>query len=118
MQLVKLAAIVSLATVSGFGVGLSAANADVLRIAIVVADNQADYDNNVKTLPTFGELLKKGGAKSVLVGMDPAKMSITSSSVWGSADDAAKATSTDDWKAAAGKLKYKAYTAEVFELSQ
>jgi|SRR5580658_7751278 hypothetical protein len=108
-----------LATVSGLGLGLSAANADVLRVAVVMADNQADYDNNVTLLPAFAELLKKAaGVKSVYVGMDPSKMSITTSSVWGSADDATKATSSDDWKAVAGKLKYKGYNAEVFEISQ
>ena len=106
----------------GFALGLgtlsfSAASADVLRVAIVEAENDADYAGNVALLPTFVDLMKKGGAKSVTVGSDAAKKSIGTSSVWGSAADIAKLTGSDDWKAAAGKLKRKSYTAEVFEVA-
>ena len=96
---------------------MSAVRADVLRVAIVEADNDADFSSNVALLPTFVDLMKKGGAKSVTVGSDAAKKSIGTSSVWGSAADIAKLTGSDDWKAAAGKLKRKSYTAEVFEVA-
>jgi len=95
--------------------GLTAAKADVIRVAVVVADNQADYDNNAALLPTFAALLKKG-AKAVYVGSDAAKMTITTTSVWASEADIAAVTGTDDWKAAAGKLKAKTYVPEVFQL--
>ena len=95
----------------------SAARADVLRVAIVEAESDADYASNVALLPTFVDLMKKGGAKAVTVGGDAAKKSIGTSSVWGSAADIAKLTGSDDWKAAAGKLKRKSYTAEVFEVA-
>src|SRR5271165_6917154 len=68
-------------------------------------------------LPTFADLLKKGGAKAVVVGADAEHMAIATTSVWGSAADIAKLTGSDDWKAAAGKLKRKSYTTEVFEVA-
>ena len=61
--------------------------------------------------------MKKGtGVKNVYVGIDAAKMSIASSSVWDSEANAKAATSTDEWKAAAGKLKFKTYTVEFLEV--
>jgi hypothetical protein len=97
--------------------GLTAAKAEVLRIAVVVADNAADYANNAALAPTFAALLKKGnGVKDVYVGTDEAKMSIASSSVWDSEANAKAATSTDEWKATAGKLKFKTYTVEFLEV--
>jgi len=96
---------------------ISVAKADVLRVAIVAAENEADFKGNVALLPTFADLLKKGGAKAVVVGSDAEHMAIATSSVWGSAADLAKLTGSDDWKAAAGKLKRKSYTTEVFEVA-
>jgi hypothetical protein len=100
------------------GIGVTAARADMIRDAIVIADNKGDYDANKALLPTFADLLKKGGAKAVYVGSDDAKMAITSTSVWGSQAEIDAVTGTADWKAAAGKLKYKTYTPEVFQLMQ
>ncbi len=97
--------------------GGPAANADVIRIATVVAENQADYTNNAGLVPTFVALLKKSSAvKATFSGTDAGKLTITTTSVW--PDEAAIKTLTDtaDWKAAAGKLKYKTYTAEVFQV--
>ncbi|HXW20530.1 MAG TPA: hypothetical protein VEK35_08515 [Roseiarcus sp.] len=96
---------------------LTTANAEALRIAVVTADNKADYDNNVALLPGFAALLKKGaGVKGVYVGVDADKMSITTSSAWGSASDVSAVTDSADWKALAAKLKAKTYTSEVFEI--
>jgi len=48
--------------------GLTAAKADVIRIAIVAAGSQADYDSNLPFTDTFKDLLKKGkGVKAVYV---------------------------------------------------
>jgi len=93
------------------------AKADVMRVAIVEAENEADFKSNAALLPTFADLLKKGGAKAVVVGADAEHMAIATTSVWGSAADIAKLTGSDDWKAAAGKLKRKSYTTEVFEVA-
>jgi hypothetical protein len=95
----------------------SIARADVLRIAIVEADNAADYASNVALLPAFADLLKKGGAKDVVVGSDADHNAISTSSVWASAEDLAKLTGSDAWKATAGKLKRKSYTTEVFQVA-
>ena|SRR5271166_1663209 len=68
--------------------GMTAANADVLRIATVVAANQADYDNNVALIPTLAALLNKGtGIKSVYFGTDAAKLTLVTTSVWPSEAD-------------------------------
>jgi hypothetical protein len=96
---------------------LTVAYADVLRIAVVVAESEADYTNNAKLVPTFEALLKKGtGVKDVHVGMDPSKMTIASSSVWPSADAIKSVTDTAEWKATVGKLKSKPFTPEVLQL--
>ena len=100
-------------TVAGF----TAAKADVIRVAIAVADSQADYESNAALLPTFAELFKKGKAKAEYVGTDAAKMTIMSTSVWASEADVTAVTGSADWKAAAGKLKAKTYNTEVFELA-
>ena len=97
---------------------LTAAKADVLRIAIVPADNEADYANNAALAPTFEALLKKGkGVKDVHVGVDAAKFTIASSSVWANADDIKSVTDTAEWKATVGKLKAKPFTPEVFQIA-
>ena len=85
---------------------------------MVVADSQADYDNNAALLDTFSALLKKGNAKAVYVGSDPGKMTITTTSVWANEGDVSALTGSADWKAAAGKLKAKTYNSEVFQLVQ
>jgi len=97
--------------------GLTATKADVLRIAIVVADSQADYTANAATLATAEALLKKAtGNKAAYAGTDAAKMSITTSSVFGTAAEATAATTSAEWKEMAGKLKAKSYVVEVFDL--
>ncbi len=96
---------------------ISVAKADVLRVAIVEADNEADFKSNAALLPTLADLLKKLGAKSVVAGTDAEHMAIATSTVWGSAADIAKVAGSDEWKAAAGKLKRKSYTTEVFEVA-
>jgi len=96
---------------------LSVAKADILRVAIVEAESDADFQNNVALLSGFVDLMKKGGAKSVTVGSDAEHKSIGTSSVWGSPADLAKVTGSDDWKAQAGKLKRKSYTTEVFQVA-
>jgi hypothetical protein len=115
---VKIAAAFSFALVGGLGASLTSANADVIRIAVVSADSKADFDNNAALVATFEALLRKGaGVKGVYAGTDAEKMSITTTSVWGSASDVAAVTDSADWKAAAGKLKAKTYTTEIFELA-
>ncbi|MFL5251785.1 MAG: hypothetical protein ACJ8AI_02635 [Rhodopila sp.] len=108
-------------TLAAFGVctiaGLAVAKADVIRVALVVAENQADYENNVALVPTFANLLKKGPVKATYSGTDPAKHTIVTTSVWASEADIKTVTDTSEWKASAGKLKYKAYTAEVFQVA-
>jgi len=96
----------------------TAAKADVLRIAVVVADSAADYANNAALLPTFAALLKKGaGVKEVYVGTDAAKMTIATTSVWANESDIAAVTGSAEWKAAAGKLKSKPFTPEVLQIT-
>lgn len=101
----------------GLIAGLTPAKADVFRTAIAVAENQADYENNVALLPTFAELLKKGtGVKAVYAGTDAAKLTVTTTSVWANEADVASVTGTAEWKAAAAKIKAKSYAGEVFQL--
>ena len=114
--LMKSALIVGCAAAVGTA-AITVARADVMRIAIVEADNEDDFRSNAAMLPTFADLLKKGGAKAVTVGADAEHKSIATSSVWGSAAELAKVTGSDEWKAAAGKLKRKSYTTEVFEVA-
>ncbi|MGD0102441.1 MAG: hypothetical protein ABSC06_00210 [Rhodopila sp.] len=98
--------------------GHTAAQAEVIRVAVVVADNAADYANNAALLPTFAALLRKGtGVKDVYVGSDAAKMTIATTSVWANESDIASVTGSAEWKAAAGKLKSKPYTPEVFQIT-
>jgi hypothetical protein len=110
-RLLLLAGAVALTT------GLTTAQADVLRIAIVVADSPADYTNNVALVPTFGALLRKGtGVKDVHVGIDPDHLTITSSSVWPDAAAINSVTDTAEWKATVAKLKSKPFTPQVFQI--
>jgi hypothetical protein len=44
---------------------MTSANAGVMRIAIAVADNKADYDADVAMTATFADLYRKAGAASV-----------------------------------------------------
>ncbi|RBP09068.1 hypothetical protein DFR50_12337 [Roseiarcus fermentans] len=115
-NVMKSALLLGFAAVLGTA-SLSAARADVLRVAVVEAASDEDFKSNVALLPAFADLLKKGGAKSVTVGSDGEHKSIATASVWGSAADLAKLTGSDDWKATAGKLKRKSYTTEVFEVA-
>jgi hypothetical protein len=114
--LTKIAMAFGLAAAVGMA-AVSIARADVLRVAIVEADNDADFAGNVALLPTFADLLKKGGAKNITVGSDAEHKTIATSSLWGSAADLAKVTGSDDWKAAAGKLKRKSYTTGVYQVA-
>lgn len=96
---------------------ITAVQAEVLRIAVVVAENQADYTNNAALVPTFDALLKKGtGVKDVHVGMDPTHMSIASSSVWPNAEAIKTVTDSAEWKATVAKLKSKPFTPEILQL--
>jgi hypothetical protein len=95
----------------------AAARADVIRVATVVAENQADYANNAALVPAFEAMLKKAPAvKATASGTDAAKLTIVTTSVWAQESDIKSATDTAEWKATAGKLKYKTYTAEIFQL--
>ena len=83
----------------------------------MVAENQADYANNAALVPGFVAMLKKATAvKATWSGTDAAKMTIVTTSVWPQESDIKSLTDTADWKAAAGKLKYKTYTAEIFQV--
>jgi|ERR1700733_9976659 hypothetical protein len=96
---------------------MTAAKADVLRIVVVVANNTADYSNNVALLPTVAALLKKGtGVKAVYAGTDAANMSTTTTSVWADEAGINSVISTTDWKATMAKVKSKPITPEVFQL--
>jgi hypothetical protein len=97
--------------------GLTAAKADVIRVALVVAGNPADYASNAAMAPAFDALLKKAaGVKTAYVGVDMANLTIMSASVWPDEATAKALTDSADWKAAAGKLKYKIYTVEFFQI--
>ena len=98
--------------------GLTAAKADVVRIAIVTADNQADFDKNNAMSETAKALLMKGnGVKAVYILADPAKLTVASVSVWPSEADIHSVTDSAEWKSKiGGTLKFKTYTVEVFEL--
>ncbi len=116
VNVIKSALALGVAAVVGTA-ALSVAKADILRVAIVEADNDADFNSNAALLPTLADILKKGGAKSVTVGTDAEHKAIATSTVWASAADLAKVTGSDDWKAEAGKLKRKSYTTEVFTVA-
>jgi len=96
---------------------LTAAKADVLRVAIVVADSAADYSSNAATAPTFVAMLKKGGATNVTAGTDEAKMTVVTTSVWPSEAALTAVTGSAEWKAEAAKLKAKSYVIEVFQIA-
>jgi hypothetical protein len=96
--------------------GAPAARADVIRVATVVAENQADFASNAALVPTFVELLKKAPAiKATYSGTDAAKLTIVTTSVWAQESDIKSVTDTAEWKATAAKLKYKTYTAEILQ---
>jgi len=97
--------------------GLTAAKADVVRVAIVMADSAADYAANAAMAPTFVAMLKKGGAKDVVGGTDEAKMAIMTTSVWPDEAAITAVTGSADWKAEAAKLKAKSYVIEVFKIA-
>jgi hypothetical protein len=97
--------------------GLTAAKADAIRIALVTAENQADFDNNAALLPTYESLLKAGkGVKSVTVFSNPAKLTIGTASLWESADDVAAVTGSADWKATVAKQKAKTYNIDIYQV--
>jgi hypothetical protein len=95
----------------------AAARADVIRVATVVAENQADFASNAALVPTFVELLKKSPAiKATYSGTDAAKLTIVTTSVWAQESDIKSVTDSAEWKATAGKLKYKTYNAEILQV--
>ena len=94
----------------------SAARADVVRVAVVIADNAADYQANAALLPAFADMLKKGGGKEVHVATDAAHMTVTSVSVFPDAAAVGAVTGSDAWKAEAAKLKSKSYTIGVYDI--
>jgi hypothetical protein len=62
---------------------VTAARADVVRIALSAAASQADYDSNAPISPAAEELLKKAkGLKAIYMINDAAKMTRGSVSVW------------------------------------
>jgi hypothetical protein len=95
---------------------VTTANADVMRIAIAVADNKADYDANVGMTAIFADLYRKAGATSVYVGTDAENLSWASFSVWHSEADIDRLTNSPAWKAEFAKLKYENVRVEVFQL--
>lgn len=98
--------------------GGTAARADVVRVAVVVADSAADYQSNTALLPAFAAMLKKGaGVKEVYTGTDDAHMAITTVSVFPDAAAVAAVTGSADWKAEAAKLKSKNYTIGVYNVA-
>ena len=87
--------------------GLTAAKADVVRIAIVTADNQADFDKNNAMSETAKALLMKGnGVKAVYILADPAKLTVASVSVWPSEADIHSVTDSAEWKSSQRYLKF------------
>ena len=97
--------------------GATAARADVIRVAIVMADSAADNAANAAMIPAFTAMLTKGGAKDVMGGTDAGKMAIVTTSVWPNEAAIAAVTGSADWKAEAAKLKAKSYVINVFELT-
>jgi hypothetical protein len=111
------AAVLATASILGLA-GTSPARADVMRIAVVIADNAADYQANAALLPGFVKMLKAGaGAKDVNSGTDAAHNAIMSTSVFPNAAAVEAVTGSDAWKAEAAKLKAKSYTINVFDLA-
>jgi predicted Rossmann-fold nucleotide-binding protein len=97
--------------------GVNSARADVLRVAIVIADSAADNTANAALLPTFASLLSKGGGKDVMTGVDAGKMAIVSTSVWANEAAVTAVTGSDAWKAEAAKLKAKSYVINIFQIT-
>ena len=98
--------------------GLNSARADVMRIAVVIADNAADYKANAALLPAFVKMLKAGaGVKEVSSGTDAANNAIMSTSVFPNAAAVSAVTGSERGKAQAAKLKAKSYTINVFDLA-
>jgi hypothetical protein len=98
--------------------GFNSARADVMRVAVVIADSPADYQANAALLPAFVKMLKAAtGAKDVSSGTDAANNAIMTTSVFPNAAAVTALTGSDAWKAEAAKLKAKSYTINVFDLS-
>ena len=94
---------------------LATAKADVLRLAIVIAPDQAAYENNVGLTSTYEELYKKGGGTSCTVGSDPTHLAIASSCLFPNEAAIAAMTALPEWKAAYAKLKPQMVIIEVLQ---
>ena len=109
--------IVAIGALALSATAVTAANADVIRVALVTAESPADFDNNAALLPEYSALLSKGnGVKNVSVFADPAKMIIGTSSVWSSEADAKAVTDSAEWKAVVAKQKAKALNIGIYQV--
>ena len=96
----------------------TAAQADVLRLAIVIAPDQAGYESNVTMTATFLDLYKKVGATSCTVGHDPTHLAIASSCVFANEAAITAATGSPEWAAANAKLKVQTRIIELLQTGQ
>jgi hypothetical protein len=92
-----------------------AARADVMRIVVIVAADQADYDADLKEQHNAIDLMKKGDLKTGYVVADPAKLTVGTVSIWESEDKFDAVADTDPCKALIGWLKYS--TRNVYRLN-
>jgi len=97
---------------------VTAAQAEVLRLAIVIAPDQAGCESNVTMTSTFEDLYKKAGATSCTVGHDATHLAIASSCVFANEAAIAAVTGSPEWAAANAKLKIQTRIIELLQTGQ
>ena len=99
--------------------GPTAANADVIRIGVVVVDNKADWDANTAATPKVLALLKQAkGVKAVYSIEDPEKMTVGTVSVFGTEAEVAAVTDSAEWKAVLGPLNSKSRSVQILKVGK
>ncbi len=84
----------------------AAAEADVMRIVVIVAASQADYEADLKEQHNAIDLMKKGELETGYVVADPAKLTVGTVTVWESEDKFNAVAATPEYKALLDRLKY------------
>jgi hypothetical protein len=85
----------------------SLARADVIRFSIATAANQADYEMNLQHSQAAVDLQKQApGVKSVQTVLNPQSLQNGIISTWSTAEQAAAATSTPEYKAIVASNKF------------
>lgn len=101
------------------GAGVTTAQADVIRIGVVVVDNKADWDANTAATPKVMAMLKQAkGVKAVYSIEDPEKMTVGTVSVFETEAEVLAVTGSDAWKAVLGPLKSKSRDVQILKVGK